>query len=313
MEAKTLALSSRVEGLQRKNKSLLLSCASLESTVQDLQKKGNWEYSAPDVPRSYWIEQGRDEEYADDAALLIKSIEERTRDLRSAGGCDDVEADWVGVDCEDHVLSDNALHPHWEQSANAMQLSQRIAGLGFCRAQLNGDTLQMIEASVRQKGIVEFGLFCNRFLGGEGVQFAIDVLKNNNSIEQFTWGANTFHSTEDASILIDAVLGHPTINYLDFYRTLSEGIIPYTPVKRLFSGVGNDTLLIINLCGNGIKTNGDRCIPDFLSANPPLEQLRLPGNRLNKLDALNIALALHRNTNLKYLNMEDNALGNKGK
>ena len=161
VEAKTLALSSRVEGLQRKNKSLLLSCASLESTVQDLQKKGNWEYSAPDVPRSYWVEQGRDEEYADDAALLIKSIEERTRDLRSAGGCDDVKADWVGVECEDHVLSDNALHPHWEQLANAMQLSQRIAGLGFCRAQLNGDTLQMIEASVRQKGIVEFGLFCN--------------------------------------------------------------------------------------------------------------------------------------------------------
>ncbi|EJK44910.1 hypothetical protein THAOC_36517 [Thalassiosira oceanica] len=310
VEEKTLALSSRVAGLQR-NEELLRRCESLERSFQVLKKEGNWAYTAPDVPRSYWTEQGRDEEYAGGAESLIERIKACTHDLRSAGG--NVIAE-VGVGSEAHVISeDDALHPHWEQLADAMQLSERIATLGFYRAQLNEHTLQMIEASVRQKGIAGFGLFSNQFRGSEGVQFTIDVLKNNSSVEEFDWEENTFHSTMDSCTLIDAVLHHPSISHLNLARSLNEGIISFTPVKRLFSGVGNDTLLTINLCDNGIIMNGDRCIPDFLSANPTLKRLNLAGNRLNKEDALNIAQALQYNTNLTDLNMEDNALKKKGK
>ena len=56
-----------------------------------------------------------------------------------------------------------------------------------------------------------------------------------------------------------------------------------------------------------------RCIPDFLSTNPPLETLYLVGNRLNDDDALNIAQALQSNTNLRVLDLGNNSLTEKGK
>ena len=139
--------------------------------------------------------------------------------------------------------------------------------------------------------------------------FAIDVLKSNRSVEKFGWVGNNFHSTEDARELVDAVLEHPTISGVAFVRTFNEGIIPYTPVKRLFGGA---SVLTINLSGNGIETNGDRCIPDYLSTNSPLERLYLDENQLTDYDALYVGLALQSNTNLRKLDMKNNPLTENG-
>ena len=94
---------------------------------------------------------------------------------------------------------------------------------------------------------------------------------------------------------------------------MNEGITPYTPVKLLFDGVRIDKLRTINLVSNGIETNGDRCIPDFLSTNPPLKRIYLDKNRLTDDDAILIGLALQSNTNLRYLGLKLNALTVKGK
>ena len=307
MKAKTHALTSRIDGLQRENEGLALRCESLDRSVQVLKKEGNWTYSAPDVPRSHWIDQGHGEEYADGACTAVRSIKVSARGLRSDGGGN------VEVGCGTLILSDDVLNTHWEQLANAIQLSERITKINLENVQLDQRNLQMIEASVRQKGITTFGLAGNSFHGGEGVLFAIDVLKSNRSVEKFGWVGNNFHSTEDARELVDAVLEHPTISGVAFVRTFNEGIIPYTPVKRLFGGVGTDTLRHVDLSGNGIKTNGDRCIPDFLSTNPPLERLWLSDNRLIDDDALHITQALQSNTNLRYLDLQNNALTVEGK
>ena len=180
-----------------------------------------------------------------------------------------------------------------------MQLSERITQLTFHNVQLDQRTLQMIAASVRQKGIAQLHLYDNQFHGGEGVQFAIDVLRSNRMVGSFYWDDNSFRSTEDACKLVDAVLGHPTIGEVSFDGSFREGINTFSPVKRLFGGVGNGAMLEVYLGNNGIETNGDRCIPGFLSANPPLERLVLWGNRLNDDDALHIAVALQTNTNLR--------------
>ena len=171
----------------------------------------------------------------------------------------------------------------------------------------------MIETSVRQKVVDSLFLARNRFLGGKGAQFAVDVLKSNRLMTEFFWKMNPFHSTEDACNLVDAVLEQPSIRRLDLAGSLNENITPYTPVKRLFGGLGTETLLIVSLSFNGIKTNGYRCISDFLATNPPLIRLYLGGNRLNDNDALRIALALQFNTNLIYLGLNDNALTEEGK
>ncbi|EJK77723.1 hypothetical protein THAOC_00428, partial [Thalassiosira oceanica] len=168
--AKTLALTSRVDSLQRENEGLLLKCESLERSVQALKKEGNWSYSAPDVPRSHWIDQGHDEEYADSADSAIQSIKDVTHDLREGGA------------------------------------------------------------------------------------------------------------------------GNKTV-----------------------VGGSEESPIPINLSNNHIKTNGDTCIPDFLSANPPLEELLFWGNQLTDDDAIQIGLALQSNTNLRCLDLDQNKLTKKGK
>ena len=127
-----------------------------------MKKEGHWTYSAPDVPISHWIDQGHDEEYAVEAEYLVQSIKDTTRNLRADDGGK------VQVVCGFPILSDNAIDPHWEQLASAMQLSERITELYFRNVQLEQSTLQMIEASVRQKGISRFSLYQNQFHEGDG-------------------------------------------------------------------------------------------------------------------------------------------------
>ena len=62
------------------------------------------QYSVPDVPRSHWIGQGHDEDYAEETKNLIRSIKDNTSDLRSGDG------DIVAVGCDIAILSDNALN-----------------------------------------------------------------------------------------------------------------------------------------------------------------------------------------------------------
>jgi len=308
--ARILELTSRVDGLQRENEGLLRRCESLERSVQVLKAEGNWTYSAPDVPRSHWIDQGHDEDYADEAEYLLRSIKVSTKGLRSASRS---KVTVRGGSPQSPTLSDDALYPHWEQLSNAIQLSERITTLTLGDVQLDQRTLQIIEASVRQKGITKFYLAGNQFIEGEGVQFAINVLKSNRLVEKFGWGVNFFQDNEDVCELVDAVLEHPTISNVGFIGTLDEGIISYTSAKRLFVGTGTDTLLKVNLSYNSIETNGDRCIPDFLAANPPLIRLHLGENHLNDDDVLHIGLALQSNTNLRCLDLRDNSMTDNGK
>lgn len=146
-----------------------------------------------------------------------------------------------------------------------MQLSERIKMLELENVQLDAHTLQMIEASVRQKGIVQFTLTSNHFHGGEGVQFAVNVLKSNESVTKFCWCYNSFHSTEEACNLVDTVLEHQTTSSVEFIELSSlrefDGIDSYAPVKRLFDRTPRartGMLLKIDLGSNGIKTNGDK-------------------------------------------------------
>ena len=154
VDEKILALTSRVDVLQRVNEGLLHRCESLERSIQVLKKESNWTYSAVDVPSSHWIEQGHDDEF------LVQSIKDCTEDLRLHSN------EEVIVNGNDNP-SDDAVDPHWDQLANVIQLSERIKVLDLENAQLNVCSLQKIEASLRQKSIVEFNLVANHFRGAK--------------------------------------------------------------------------------------------------------------------------------------------------
>ena len=106
-----------------------------------------------------------------------------------------------------------------------MQLSECINEFTIENVQLDERSLQMIEASLRQKGMTKLSLTDNQL---EGAQFVVDVLKSNNSIEYLYWFGNRFRSTEDARNLFDAILEHPAITWLELGRSLNG--ISYSPV-----------------------------------------------------------------------------------
>lgn len=93
----------------------------------------------------------------------------------------------------------------------------------------------------------------------------------------------------------------------------NEDINAYSPVQHLLDGRCNVTLVYVDLANNGIKTNGDTCISDFLRRNPSLKSLIFKGNQINDNDALAIAQALQSNSNLRLLDLDNNALTKEGK
>ncbi|EJK75221.1 hypothetical protein THAOC_03064 [Thalassiosira oceanica] len=256
VEAKTLALTSRVDGLQRENGKLLLRCESLERSVQVLKREGNWTYSAPDVPRSHWIDQGHNEDYAEEAENLIQSIKDGTCDLRSAV---DVEAN---LGCETLVLSDSVLNPHWEQLANAIQLSERISKLNFHNVQLDEHTLQMIEASVRQKGITGFHLSDNSFVGVEGVRFASDVLKATDRLRHSA-GVGTIFTVQRMRVIL-------LMPYWNTRQCIPDFLSTNPPLKTL------------TLEGNQFNDDDALLIAQALQSNTKLRCLDINNNALTK-------------------------------
>ncbi|EJK77915.1 hypothetical protein THAOC_00220, partial [Thalassiosira oceanica] len=68
----------QVDELREKCDVLESRCGSLERSIQVLKKDVSWTYSAPDIPRSHWIEQGHDEEYPDNMEDILSRASKKT-------------------------------------------------------------------------------------------------------------------------------------------------------------------------------------------------------------------------------------------
>ena len=121
----------KCDSLERKCGILETRCSSLERSIQVLKKDVQWTYSAPAIPRSHWIEQGHDDEYADNLEGHLRHIKEEAQAIRTGGeGC----YSWSGaghagicgcLDNEDGqtILHDDALLPHFRELADAIQVA----------------------------------------------------------------------------------------------------------------------------------------------------------------------------------------------
>ncbi|EJK58931.1 hypothetical protein THAOC_20905, partial [Thalassiosira oceanica] len=115
--------AQEVNELREKSDVLELRCGSLERSIQVLRKDVNWTYSAPSIPRIHWIEQGREEEYADNMENNIGYIKAEARRIRNGENIDCTCLDFYG---QMAVLHDDALLPHFQELADAIQLSNGI-------------------------------------------------------------------------------------------------------------------------------------------------------------------------------------------
>ena len=77
--------------LQDKCNSFEAKCGSLERGMKILIEEQKWEYSAPDIPRSHWVECGFDEEYIGVMECFLSEMMKTTCVLR-ADKNDDGEA-----------------------------------------------------------------------------------------------------------------------------------------------------------------------------------------------------------------------------
>ena len=297
--------------LDKKNKYLEARCSSLERSVKILVKEQKWEYSAPDIPDSYWTNCGFDEGYIAEMKQSLRQIKQTTCDLRNdeVGGKGIILGEGIDI----VLLYDDALIPHWKELINAMQLYQEEEPLEITiyNLQLSASVIDLLLPMLKHKPVISIELQNNSFVNGrEGIGFAVEVMKSNRMMKGFHWYGNAINSMEDAQRLIEAIIRHPSLNRISL-DSFAEDINGYDVLCSLLAGDKNFTE--IDFERNYIRTGGDTAISDYLATNPPLKKLFLASNHLNDEDARLVARALKRNTNLEYLRVMQNDITEIGR
>ena len=126
---------------------------------------------------------------------------------------------------------------------------------------------------------------------------------------------NPLEGVENAQLVLDAIIGHPSITNISLENCLrGGGINGYDMLCSLLAS--GKSFEYIDLDNNDIETglldlegnsiSGNTAIPDYIASNPPLKKLFLSGNKLDDDDAIWIARALRQNTNLEHLYLHNN-------
>ena len=305
LEKKCQIQEENMDKLESKCKALEGKCNSLERSIQILIKEQKWKYAAPSIPKSYW---DRPEDI-EGMGYLLKQMKDRTVELRSGRNIQQhilLNGGFEGT--ETVLLYDDILLPHWKELANALQLYQNCGGLlsfSICNVQLTFLVMDLLAQALKGKTIFKkVELERNDFVNTlKGIEFAVKIIEDIN-LEQLNWVSNEIERIEDARYLINAIISHPRIHYIRLIDCLGEYINGYDVLRSLFTC--GKSFSHINLDKNEIRTGGSTAIPDYLATNPPLKYLFLANNHLNDDDAVLIAHALKRNTNLQHLRLSDN-------
>jgi len=299
---------SRIDEMENKCQTLETKCSSLERSIGILTKESKWEYSAPDIPMSYWIDKGYDDDYSDDMEELIEDMKSLTHALRR-GRCNHIS---LGHYENGLVLfHDDILLPHWKELANALQLyqSKDISTIFSINAvQFESSVMELLAPALAGKfiGTISFkDIVYDEDKVRQGIEFAVKCIKSIKRLTEFKWTNNPIGSVQDALYLVDAVINHSSIDSFHLVNCLG-GINGYNLLCHLLASRKSCKEIVFE--SDLIRTGGDTTIPDYIATNPPLEKLGLRNNGLNDNDAILIARALRNNTNLREIRLGENNL-----
>jgi len=311
LESRYTSLQNEMNGMKDKCTYLENRCDSLQRSVQILSKESKWEWSVPPIPLSYWLDQGFDEYYIDQINVFLNYIKEYTCQLRSG------KADYIhlsfGDESDDTLLQhDDILLPHWRELANALQLYNNPSSLNrfsVYNIQLTSSVIDMLSPALYGNKIEKLILNNNDFVHiSEGIKFAVDIMDANPNMKNFSWDYNQLESIENAHLVLDAVINHPSVHRIRLESCL--GGTGYEALRYLVAS--GKSFELIDFDKNDIQTQGGTAIPDYIASNPPLEMLYLSGNKLNDDDVILIARSLQENSNLLELTLEYNNLTDTG-
>ena len=286
-----------VKELREKCDVLESTCGLLERSIQVLKKDVDWTYSAPDIPRSHWIEQGHDEEYADFMEVCLERIRGNVEDIRAGGHFCEC------LDYEDQlsILHDDALLPHFKELADAIQLSNGIRQIVIDNIELRPSALGILFPAMEGK-VASIFMQCVRFPSENVTECHVVIaasIRHNHTLKKLAWISNRIPSYDHADLLIESVIGNQSIESvrLDSCFNLEDGVNGCRAlVSLLASGRPFYGLDFSGNCLSGIDG-----VASALATNPHLRELWIGDNELNDRDAELIAQALKQNTNLQSL------------
>ncbi|EJK55245.1 hypothetical protein THAOC_25040, partial [Thalassiosira oceanica] len=182
LEAQVDALQEENDGLKNEVSSLKrrcfeteLRCEALEQSVEILKKDASWVYSAPEIPRIYWEEEEEYEDFeADQIDEAVKSMRVYCHQLRKGSAPGKVE---VGPQLFDYPMSrHDILLPHWQELANALNLSRGSINLSIKMLHLDQSVMDILTPCMKNK-LERFHLDGNDYTSSNmGIEFAISTV-----------------------------------------------------------------------------------------------------------------------------------------
>ena len=162
--------------LQNQVHTLTAKCRSLERTAKLLtaSKNEKWEYKVPEIPSDYWLNLGiTDEDDDEDYCLRVNKLttvmKEKTCALRRGGYIYDLRLSIKDMT----VFHDDIMLPHWNQLADALQLStysDAPISIEISHVELANEVLDLLESAFSTKSFREFSLDGNRGGNSKSIQ-----------------------------------------------------------------------------------------------------------------------------------------------
>jgi len=313
-------IQTEIDTLRDENNELKTKYNELEIKVKDLTLKNEyneWSYMAEDIPASYWLSRGFNDEYAERMGTFLGRMRKYSHQLRRG----DIESPKKIelIFTNDHLLHDDILLPHWKEFVNALNQYQKfdhrkdygINGFRISNVQLQQEVLDMLAPALQTLDIKFLGLDGN--IGSDVLSFAERIIDYNTYIQGICWN-NQIESVDDMRRFCNSFKNSASssFNSLSVINSFDGNNLQ---MLQIILDASNqlESLLLTN--SNGIGTASVSLIANFLAANPPLKVLHLRNNDLNDDDATLLANVLQSNTNLQRMDLEDNngitAIGRK--
>ena len=307
--------AQEVDELRERCDVLESRCGSLERSIQVLRKDVSWSYSAPDIPRSYWVEQGHDEQYAHNLEILLSRIKEDAEDIR------DGRVYECACMCNDDgptILHDDAMLPHFKELADAIQVSDAIGKIGYTSIEFSINNVELHPSALKillpamENKVTYIGMVDITFphLLGHCYDIIASSIRRNHTLENLYWSGNELSSDMEADLLIESIIDNRTIKSVSLQECFNqEGVDSCRALTSLMTSGRSFERLVFS--GNGLSGIDD-VSTTALATDPYLNTFDIHGNDLNDRDAELIAQALKYNTNLQRMTLRGNSITRAG-
>ncbi|EJK77544.1 hypothetical protein THAOC_00618, partial [Thalassiosira oceanica] len=255
----------------------------------------------------HWIEQGHDEEYADDMDEMISYIKNDTKRIRSG----EVVCQCLDRENQFSVLHNDALLPHFQELADAIQVSSGIQSIIIDNIEMRPSALSILFPVMEGK-VTEIFMQSVTFPEPDVVEcneIVATSIRLNHALEKLTWiGDDLIPSGVQADLLIESVIKNQAIKTAVLDSCFGQNGANGCRALATLIKCGRH-LMRIEFCENGLSGIDD--VAAALATNPQLEKLCITENQLDDSDAELIAHALKQNTNLQALSLDGNNITSK--